>query len=241
MCVVFNTPFCKCVYCVSRRAEARGCYMKLTTISKRNGRRPSSSAGRGPKVRPLAWHLDLVLLYTRKRKSDNGEGGRSAGGRPAGAGLHPVSADQCSPGRGIITTKWGVSSSQITLYKQVGYNVSRKCCMQNKTLLTSCVRHPTQQQWVECDCQFPRLYWFQVLSGSGLLVSRHISQLSGTKFPHRVREFESILQLREERRGVIRREKLVEIICYLSHKLTGSTTLGLCLILESSSIVDSWN
>ena len=61
MCVVFNTPFCKCVYCVSRRAEARGCYMKLTTISKRNGRRPSSSAGRGPKVRPLAWHLDLVI------------------------------------------------------------------------------------------------------------------------------------------------------------------------------------
>ena len=72
------------------------------------------------------------------------------------------------------------------------------------SILTSCVRLQTQQ-WVECDCQFPRLYWFQVLSGSALLVSRHISQLSGTKFPVGVWEFESILQLQEERRGVIRR------------------------------------
>ena len=83
-------------------------------------------------------------------------------------------------------------------------SILRKCYVQNiiYSILTSCVR---TQQWVECDCQFPRLYWFQVLSGSALLVSRHISQLSGTKFPVGVWEFESILQLQEERRGVIRR------------------------------------
>ena len=50
---------------------------------------------------------------------DNGEGGRSAGGSPAGAGPHPVSADQSSPVRDIITTKWGVASSQIWLYKHL--------------------------------------------------------------------------------------------------------------------------
>ena len=50
---------------------------------------------------------------------DNGEGGRSAGGSPAGAGPHPVSADQSSPVRDIITTKWGLASSQITLYKHL--------------------------------------------------------------------------------------------------------------------------
>ena len=50
---------------------------------------------------------------------DNGEGGRSAGGSPAGAGPHPVSADQSSPVRDIITTKWGAASSQITLYKHL--------------------------------------------------------------------------------------------------------------------------
>ena len=50
---------------------------------------------------------------------DNGKGGRSAGGSPAGAGPHPVSADQSSPVRDIITTKWGVASSQIWLYKHL--------------------------------------------------------------------------------------------------------------------------
>ena len=136
---------------------------------------------------------------------DNGEGGRSAGGSPAGAGPHPVSADQSSPVRDIITTKWGAASSQITLYKHLYPDpafLANVTCKILYSILTSCVR---TQQWVECDCQFPRLYWFRVLSGSGLLVSRHISQLSGTKFPVGVWEFESILQLQEERREVIRR------------------------------------